>query len=116
MAAAGVGADGSGGGGSAATIFGATDLNGLLAQLNTWAPQVEMQLHNVMGTAMVAEGRVQQLSEGGAAEVRNVVKAFRTELDARTAARMTSDEALKDELRAIVGQVHAKFLEVEAAM
>jgi hypothetical protein len=98
------------------TVFGAVDLGGLIAQLNTWVPQIEMQLQAVMGTAMVAEGRVQQLSEGGAMELRNIVTAFRSELDYRTAARMASDEALKDELRAIVGQVHSKFLEVEAAM
>jgi hypothetical protein len=98
------------------TVFGAVDLGGLIAQLNTWVPQIEMQLQAVMGTAMVAEGRVQQLSEGGAMELRNIVTAFRSELDYRTAARLASDEALKDELRAIVGQVHSKFLEVEAAM
>jgi hypothetical protein len=99
-----------------ATVFGATDINGLVAQLNAWAPQIEMQLQSVMGTAMVAEGRVQQLAEGGAVELRNIVAAFRAELDARTAARLSSDEVLKEELRSIVGQVHTKFLEVESAM
>jgi hypothetical protein len=98
------------------TVFGAADLGGLVAQLNTWAPQVEAQMQQVLGTAMVVEGRVQQLSEGGAMELRNIVVAFRNELDARTASRVASNEALKEEFRMIVGRVHEKFVEVEAAM
>jgi hypothetical protein len=65
---------------------------------------------------MVAEARLQQLAEGGAAELMNIVSAFRSELDLRTAARVTSDEALKDELRALVTRVHEKFVELENAM
>jgi hypothetical protein len=91
-------------------------LGTLIAQLNAWAPQIELQVQQVLGAAMVAEGRVQQLSEGGAAELTNIVAAFRNELDMRTASRLASDDVLKEELRAIVSRVHVKFVEVEAAM
>ncbi len=60
MAAAASGGAAGAGAGGAGTVFGAGDLTGLITQLNIWAPQVEMQLQQVMGTAMVAEGRVQQ--------------------------------------------------------
>jgi hypothetical protein len=73
----------------------------LIAQLNVWAPQLELQVQQVLGAAMVAEGRTQQLAEGGAAELTNIVVALRNELDARTATRLVSDENLKEELRAI---------------
>jgi hypothetical protein len=98
------------------TIFGASDLPTLVAQLNAWAPQVETSVQQVMGAAMVAEGRIQQLAEGGAAELTNIVTAFRTELDVRTASRAVADEALKEELRVLMNQVHLKFVEIEGAM
>jgi hypothetical protein len=80
-------------------VFGASDVQTLVAQLNAWAPQVEQQVQQVRGAAMIAEGRIRQLAEGGAAELTNIAVAFRSELDTRTAARLASDEALKEEIR-----------------
>jgi hypothetical protein len=98
------------------TVFGASDLPMLVAQLNAWAPQVELSVQQVRGAAMVAEGRIQQLAEGGAAELTNIVVAFRNELDSCTASRAAADEALKEELRVLVARVHSKFVEVQDAM
>jgi hypothetical protein len=60
----------------------------LIGQLNTLAPQID--------ASMVVEGRIQQLLKGGAAKLTRIIMAFRGELDARAAAHLVSDEALKD--------------------
>jgi hypothetical protein len=77
---------------------------------------MESALQATLGSAMVAEGRIQQLAESGAVELRNIIVAFRTELDNRTAARTSRDETLRDELRALLVRVHEKFVELDGAL
>ncbi len=81
-AAAGVAAGG--------TIFGTQEFRNLVAQLNTWAPQLEQTARELRGSQIVLEAQLQRSAEGGANELMKIIAAVRSEPGSTTCSDKSS--------------------------
>ena len=114
-------------------IFDATEITGLVAQMNNWGGNLETAVSELRGAILMQgaeleamrngfaliEQRTEQVTQFGGkavAELDAIMTAFRAEIVMNKSERVAEGEALKGELRQLVEHLQAKFLEVEGAI
>ena len=118
---------------SAFDIFDATDVPGLTAQMNVLGGNLETAVTELRGAILMQgaeqeamrnglaliEQRTEQVTQFGGkavAELDAIMTSFRAEIVLNKSERIAEGEALKGELRQLVVDLQAKFLEVEGAI
>ena len=114
-------------------IFDAIDVPGITAQMNVWGGNLESavselrsavlmqgaELEAIRNGLALIEQRTEQVTQFGGkavAELDAIMTSFRAEIVLNKSERIAEGEALKGELRQLVVDLQAKFLEVEGAI
>ena len=118
---------------AAFAIFDATDIPSFVMEMNTWGANIEQLAAELRGAIVngavdveairnglaLIEMRTEQVSQFGGkavAELDTIMTSFRAEIVQNKSERIAEGESLKGELRQLVVDLQAKFLEVEVAI
>ena len=118
---------------AAFAIFAATDIPSLVMELNAWGANIEHLSSELRGAIVngavdveairnglaLIEMRTEQVIQFGGkavAELDAIMTSFRAEIVQNKSERIAEGESLKGELRQLVVDLQAKFLEVEVAI